>query len=92
MKIKCIMAECGHEEIDEALNSAKLIAYTFNSIVRLTVVNGDLRKLSTLYQREVAIDRMVKCTVSCNSDLGKVKDYVEKMYRRNNCATRTRFC
>lgn len=92
MKIKCIIAECDHEEIDEALNSAKMIAYAVNTIVRLTVVNGCLRKLSTLYQREVTIDRMVTCTVSCNSDLGKVKNYVEKMYRRNNCATRTRFC
>lgn len=91
MKIKCIIAECQHDELDEALNSAKIMACTFSSPIRLNVVDGSLRKLSAFYQCEVIVERMVKCTVSCNSDLGKVKNYVEKMYTKNNCSKRTCF-
>lgn len=92
MKIKCIIAECQHDELDEALNSAKIMACTFSSPIRLTVVDGSVRRLSVVYQREVIVERMVKCTVSSNSDLGKVKNYVEKMYIKGNCSIRTCFC
>ena len=92
MKIKCIIAECQHDELDEALNSAKIMAYAFSSPIRLNVVDGSVRKLSAFYQREVIVERMVKCTVSCNSDLGKVKKKKKKMYAKNNCSRRTCFC
>lgn len=92
MKIKWIIAECQHDELDEALNSAKIMACTFSSPIRLTVVDGSVREFFAFYQCEAIVKRMVKCTVSCNSDLGKVKNYVEKMYIKNNCSRRRCFC